>query len=325
MTFISYAQNFEDVMLWRALGHVEKGFYIDAGAWSPDDDSVTRAFYERGWRGINIEPNPTWFGKLCEKRPEDINLQLALSDKEETLNLYVVVDVTGLSTIEAKYAEKNKEAGQPIQELPCQATTLNKLWGEHVHQTQVHFLKIDVEGAEEAVIRGNDWISNRPWIVLIESTYPNTQISTHHLWEHFLLEANYIHVYADGLNRYYVAKEHSDLAVAFSYPPNIFDQFILSSHAQAEADVLLLSQQHRELFQQHHELSQQYRELSQQYHALEVQHLAAVQILSELRKTRIYRVIQKLRQWLWLEERILGLAYFQDNNDSIQFEHNKGT
>ena len=32
MSFISYAQNFEDVMLWRALKHISEGFYIDIGA-----------------------------------------------------------------------------------------------------------------------------------------------------------------------------------------------------------------------------------------------------------------------------------------------------
>ena len=41
MTFISYAQNFEDVMLWRALKHVEKGFYVDVGAQDPVVDSVS--------------------------------------------------------------------------------------------------------------------------------------------------------------------------------------------------------------------------------------------------------------------------------------------
>ena len=33
---ISYAQNFEDVMLWRALRHVPKGFYIDVDAHEPE-------------------------------------------------------------------------------------------------------------------------------------------------------------------------------------------------------------------------------------------------------------------------------------------------
>ena len=44
MTFISYAQNFEDVLLWRALGTVERGFFIDVGAQHPDQDTVTPAF-----------------------------------------------------------------------------------------------------------------------------------------------------------------------------------------------------------------------------------------------------------------------------------------
>jgi len=56
MTFISYSQNLEDVMLWRALKHIEQGFYVDVGANDPTFLSVTHAFYERGWHGINIDP-----------------------------------------------------------------------------------------------------------------------------------------------------------------------------------------------------------------------------------------------------------------------------
>ena len=56
--FVSYAQNFEDIMLYRALKHVQSGFYIDIGAYDPVIHSVSLAFYERGWRGIHVEPNP---------------------------------------------------------------------------------------------------------------------------------------------------------------------------------------------------------------------------------------------------------------------------
>ena len=45
--FRSYAQNFEDLMLYRALG-VERGFYIDIGAQHPEVDSVSKAFFDRG-------------------------------------------------------------------------------------------------------------------------------------------------------------------------------------------------------------------------------------------------------------------------------------
>ena len=40
--FTSYAQNFEDVMLWRALKHVQKGTYVDVGAQHPVIDSVSK-------------------------------------------------------------------------------------------------------------------------------------------------------------------------------------------------------------------------------------------------------------------------------------------
>ena len=76
---ISYAQNFEDVMLARALESVERGFYIDIGAWHPDRHSVTRHFYELGWNGINVEPGRTYFSLLKRRRPRDLNLNLAVS------------------------------------------------------------------------------------------------------------------------------------------------------------------------------------------------------------------------------------------------------
>ena len=54
MTFISYAQNFEDVILQRCFANIKNGFYIDLGAWSPDIDSVTKSFYLRNWTGILV-------------------------------------------------------------------------------------------------------------------------------------------------------------------------------------------------------------------------------------------------------------------------------
>src|SRR5664279_1896466 len=54
--FVSYAQNGEDVVLFRALGAVEGGRYVDVGANDPIFESVTYAFYLRGWSGITIDP-----------------------------------------------------------------------------------------------------------------------------------------------------------------------------------------------------------------------------------------------------------------------------
>ena len=110
MTFISYAQNFEDVVLWRALKHVESGFYIDVGAAHPDDYSVTRAFYDRGWRGINVEPTSQVI-RLTGARPRDINLHMAVGGSPGELTLFVVEDNEDISTVDPVIAEARCAAG----------------------------------------------------------------------------------------------------------------------------------------------------------------------------------------------------------------------
>ena len=93
MPFISYAQNMEDVMLYRALRDVTRGFYVDVGANSPDRAfGHAGRFYERGWRGINIEPVPGFHEQLVAARPHDINLAVAVGDSTGTVNFYDIPD-----------------------------------------------------------------------------------------------------------------------------------------------------------------------------------------------------------------------------------------
>jgi FkbM family methyltransferase len=233
MSFTSYAQNFEDVMLWRALKHIDQGFYIDVGANDPNQDSVTKAFYERGWRGINVEPVPQWFERLEKARPRDVNLQLALGAEPGEITLYDIPD-TGLSTAEKKFVERHEaERGYQSRELRVKMDTLSRVC-ERLHLAPIHFLKIDVEGAEKAVLQGADFGKIRPWIVLVEATLPNSQEQSYSDWEPLLLNAGYDYAYFDGLNRYYVAGEHENLKAAFKAPPNVFDDFIRSQQLGSE-------------------------------------------------------------------------------------------
>ena len=79
---VSYAQNFEDVMIRRCLQDVTRGFYIDVGAFDDLYDSVTKWFYDSKWSGINIEPNPALWRKLNRRRRRDVNIQCALGRVE---------------------------------------------------------------------------------------------------------------------------------------------------------------------------------------------------------------------------------------------------
>jgi FkbM family methyltransferase len=243
MTFISYAQNLEDVMLWRALKNVRSGFYIDVGACDPHADSVTKAFYEMGWRGINVEPMPAAFEKLSTARPRDINLKMALGAANGTRKFYSIDGGNGLSTSVAEYAETYRANDQSVEELEVETTTLAQICSAFVNQ-DVSFLKIDVEGGEKAVLEGADFEAFRPWIVVVESTEPNTTKPSHGEWEPILLRARYAFVFFDGLNRYYVANEKMEmLGGAFTAPPNWFDHYETSTMASLRAEREQIKQQ----------------------------------------------------------------------------------
>ena len=223
MTFLSYAQNFEDVMLWRALKDVEQGFYVDVGANDPETDSVTHAFYQRGWRGINIEPVSQWHKRLEQARPRDINLALAAGAQSGEITLHEMED-TGLSTTLEETAKRHEASGFTRIERSVPVETLTSIC-LRFHVAPIHFLKIDVEGSEEAVLRGIDFTLIRPWIIVIESTLPLTQTENCQEWENILDNSHYRFVYFDGLNRFYISPDHPELAQHFEAPPNVFDSF----------------------------------------------------------------------------------------------------
>ena len=223
MSFISYAQNLEDVMLQRALSHVEEGFYVDVGANDPTCDSVTRAFYDRGWTGINVEPDKKYYNKLVECRPRDTNIQLLIGERACEKEFYTT-SIRGLSTAIRHIANQYIEAGQEVVSQKIKQIPLTKLFETYVNR-EVHFLKIDVEGMEKAVLDGMDFVKYRPWILLIESIDPITRQNEYDAWEPLILGSGYEHVYSDGINRYYIAVEKMELKNYFQYPPNTFDNY----------------------------------------------------------------------------------------------------
>jgi FkbM family methyltransferase len=225
MRFITYAQNYEDVLLWRALGHVKDGFYIDVGANDPVEHSVTKAFYDAGWRGISIEPLPSFHQAFVEQRPRDINLAIAAGATDGELTLYDVPSVRGWASPERGVADAHKADGFDVAELTVPVRTLASVCAEYV-TGDIHFLKIDVEGFEGEVLRGMDFARWRPWVLVIEATLPNSRVTNHETWEHMVTGQRYRYVWFDGLNRYYIAEEHPELAAAFSSPPNVFDEFV---------------------------------------------------------------------------------------------------
>ncbi|MBO1073423.1 FkbM family methyltransferase [Roseomonas marmotae] len=238
MTFISYAQNGEDVILWRALKQVERGFYIDVGACDPTEDSVTRAFYERGWSGINIEPSREYFELYAAARPRDRNLNLAVAAEAGQMR-FMNVPGTGLSTLHEDLAAAAAR-GWTVEEREVRAMTLAQICAEAA-PSEIHFLKIDVEGAEQAVLEGADFRRYRPWVVVIEATRPLSTERSEAAWEDILLRADYERAFFDGVNLYFVAHEKRELLPLLAAPPNALDGYKPAALAAAEQRIEALS------------------------------------------------------------------------------------
>lgn len=224
---ISYAQAREDVYLWRALAsrvHDSVGFWIDIGGYDPEIDSVTKIFYDHGWRGINVEPLAENHDRFVRDRSRDINLQAAVTDRSGDVEFHEIVGHQ-LGTMVATFADRHAATGFERRMITVPGLTLTELCERHAPK-EIHFLKIDVEGHEGSVLAGMDFNRFRPWLLVIEATEPNTLTPTYYEWDGLVQRAGYTFAYTDVLNRYYIANEHPELGCAFSLP---VDDYVLAS------------------------------------------------------------------------------------------------
>jgi FkbM family methyltransferase len=239
---VSYAQNCEDVVLWRALGHIQAGVYVDVGGFDPDIDSVSRLFYERGWRGVDIEPVPDLAERFRVRRPENELVEAVVTDLDVDEVVLHRFGSTGLSTIDDEVAGRHTESGLHHVDLTVPARKLDHvLEASQLVDETIHFLKVDVEGAEDQVLRSLDLKRWRPWVLVIEATAPNTNESTAEAWEPLVLEAGYTFTLFDGLSRFYVAEEHPELEAALSYPACVLDGYVTATQVELERQLAQLT------------------------------------------------------------------------------------
>jgi FkbM family methyltransferase len=233
---VSYSQNAEDIRLWRVFRTVESGFYVDVGAADPNVDSVTRLFYERGWSGINVEPSPC-FDALNAARTRDVNLGIAIGETEGSVEFFLTYPYLGMSTVDPSVHAKIPQAIERIEEVTVPQRRLESILREHAPDRTIHFLKVDVEGAERQVLASSDWASFRPIVVVAESIESCGTSATHHDWEDILLNAGYQFAAFDGINRFYVDHEHGHLVPILAYPISALDHFVPSSRGSSKTEL----------------------------------------------------------------------------------------
>lgn len=225
---VSYAQNGEDVVLRRALGHLPTGRFVDVGAYHPVEDSVTRVFVLAGWRGVHVEPVPELADCFLEEYPDADVVRAVVSDSGQTEAVLHRVAGTGLSSLSEAVAASSDARGFARDAVVVPVMTLEEISARPAARDehgQTHFLKVDVEGAEAAVLRSADLSSWRPWVLCVESMTPGRSGQSHEEWEPRLVAAGYRFCLFDGVSRFYVAEERSELAPALSYPACVLDHY----------------------------------------------------------------------------------------------------
>lgn len=215
---VFYSQNKEDLLLEAFFPDLKNGFYVDLGAYDPEYDSVTKLFYDMGWSGINVEPQPERYKKFVKDRPRDININCGVSSEsgEFTLRAYENGGLSTFSTeLQKSYSKVKDKQFESYKDIKVPVMTLKEILQKHKIK-KINFLKIDVEGLEYEVIKGNDWESYRPEVICIES---NNILKD---WKSFLFKKDYRLIFFDGLNDYYIDNRSNKIAV-FDYVKHIIE------------------------------------------------------------------------------------------------------
>lgn len=165
-----YSQFGEDVVLLSLLKG-KTGFFVDVGANHPKRYSNTQLLYERGWHGINIEPNMSAVRGFMRQRTRDVTVHCGVGSVEEMRTYYRFSD-PAYNTFSKEAAEALKEkkwlALLKSEKVPMRPlTTILK---QYLPQgVRVDFLNVDAEGGDLSVLQSNDWAQFMPRVICVEA------------------------------------------------------------------------------------------------------------------------------------------------------------
>ena len=151
-------QEGENIILERIFSKQFKGLYVDVGAHHPVRFSNTYNLHQKGWAGINIEPNPEAIKVFKKMRPKDVNLNVAISNLKNTCNYYKFKE-PALNTTDIKIVKMREKQGYKcIKKINVPTQTLNQVLSKFCKKnSSIDLLKIDVEGKELDVLKSNNW------------------------------------------------------------------------------------------------------------------------------------------------------------------------
>jgi len=163
----SYSMDGEDTVVLDYFKKKYNGFYVDIGCYHPTHRNNTYLLHKKNWNGINIDTSQFSIDLFDYMRPNDLNYNCAISNKNEVINLFYQKELSQLSTTESAQAKKVFQGN--IKEKEMQAFTLNEILNRSKYRdSKIDFLDIDVEGADLKVLEGLSFEKFKPELICVE-------------------------------------------------------------------------------------------------------------------------------------------------------------
>lgn len=203
----SSSQKGEDLVIEKLIGKKKKGFYLDVGAHNPHRFNNTKRFYGKGWRGINIEPNPILFNQFVKERKRDINLNIGIG-KKSGFTVFYELQPDSLSTFSKNEMEAKIRLGYKLQKkYRVKIASLKNILNKYKNQ-KIDFISVDTEGLDFEVLDSNDWNHFRPTLVCVETANFDQEITgkknnKKKQIDHLMKIRGYREVFTNGLNTIY--------------------------------------------------------------------------------------------------------------------------
>ena len=183
----SYAMDNEDTAVLEYFKEKKNGFYVDVGCYHPIHRNNTYLLYKKNWNGINIDTSQFSIDLFNYLRPNDLNYNCAISNKNEVIKLFYQKELSQLSTTEINQAQTVFQG--KIKEKNIQAFTLDEILDRDKYKnSKIDFLDIDVEGADLKVLEGLSFDKFQPELVCVE--IHTKEIKKNGIYN-FLIEKNY--------------------------------------------------------------------------------------------------------------------------------------
>jgi len=163
----SYSMDGEDIFIVEYFRKKNNGFYIDVGCYHPIHRNNTYLLHKNGWSGINIDIHQFSIDLFNYLRPDDVNLNCAISNINGVTEMFYQKELSQLSTIEEQQAKIVFQGN--IKKSKIHSFTLDSIL-EKTNSTdkKIDLLDIDVEGADLRVLKGFTIEKFKPELICVE-------------------------------------------------------------------------------------------------------------------------------------------------------------